>query len=117
MIKRAYQDGVRDASERFGVREAMTLMDLIAGIGTPMVAKAGLNTLAPKLMPRVEKALEVPFQGLKSGLGGAGRGISRFFRGPGSPAEALSHGLSGTPAPAGIRDPSALIEHMKGRLP
>ena len=113
MIKRAFQDGVRDASKRFGVREA-SIMDLLLGIGTPMAARAGLNVLAPKFMPKVEKALEVPFRGLKGGIAGAGRGIARMVRGPGSPAEAIAHGLSGAPSPAGIRDPAALIEHMKG---
>lgn len=111
MIKAAFQEGVRDASKRFGVREA-SLMDLLLGIGTPMAAKAGLNVLAPNTMPRVEKALEVPFRGLKNGITGAGRGLARVVRGPGSPADALVHGLSGAPAPAGIRDPGALIEHM-----
>jgi hypothetical protein len=115
MIKQAFQDGARDAAKRFGVREAASLMDLLLGIGTPMAARAGLNVLAPKLVPRVEKALEVPFRGLKGGVTGAGRGIARMMRGPGSPAEALAHGLSGAPSPAGIRDPSALIEHMTGK--
>ncbi len=114
MIKRAFHDGVRDASKRFGVREA-SIMDLLLGIGTPMAARAGMNVLAPKVMPRIEKALEVPFRGLKGGVAGAGRGIARMVRGPGSPAEALAHGLNNTSAPAAIRDPAALIEHLSER--
>lgn len=107
MIKQAFQNGVRDASNRFGVREA-SIMDLLLGIGTPMAAKAGLNVLAPQLMPRVEKALEVPFQGLKN----VGQGALRAIRGPSNPAEAIAHGLSGTPASPRIQDPSAFIEQM-----
>ena len=113
MIKQAYQDGVRAASKRFGVREA-SIMDLLLGIGTPMAARAGMNVLAPKAMPRIEQALEVPFRGLKNSISGAGRGVARMVRGPGSPAEALAHGLASAPASAGIRDTSALIAHMTG---
>ncbi len=108
MIKQAFQDGVIAASKHFGVREA-SVMDLLLGIGTPMVARAGLNTLAPKLMPSIERGLEVPFRGLKN----MGAGAMRALRGPSSPAEALAHGLSSAPAPtAPIRDPGAFIEHM-----
>jgi len=108
MIKQAFQNGVRDASKRFGVREA-SIMDLLLGIGTPMAARAGLNVLAPKLMPRVEKSLEAPFRGIKN----MGAGAMRALRGPSNPAEALAHGLGGAPAAASrIQDPSAFIEHM-----
>lgn len=107
MLKAAFHDGVRAASKRFGVREA-SIMDLLLGIGTPMAARAGLNVMAPKLMPSIEKSFETPFRSLKN----MGQGAMRTFRGPSSPADALVHGLSGAPAPAGVRDPAALIEHM-----
>jgi len=108
MLKQAFHNGAVAASKRFGIREA-SFMDLLLGIGTPMAARAGLNVLAPKLMPTIEKGLEVPFRGLKN----VGQSAFRAMRGPSSPAEALAHGLSNAPTPAGqIRDPGAFIEHM-----
>lgn len=107
MIKTAFHNGARAAAERFGIREA-SIMDLLLGIGTPMAARAGLNVLAPKLMPSIEKSFEVPFRGLKS----VGQGAMRAMRGPTSPADVLTRGLSGSPAPGAIRDPAALIAGM-----
>lgn len=109
MIKAAFHNGVHDAAKRFGIREA-SIMELLLGIGTPMAARAGLNVMAPKLMPSIEKSLEVPFRGLKN----MGQGALRAVRGPSSPAEALMHGLSGSPAPSAIRDPSAMIARLGG---
>lgn len=109
MIKQAFHNGARAASKHFGVREA-SIMDLILGIGTPMAAKAGLNVLAPKLMPTIERGLEVPFHGLKS----MGMGAVRAMRGPSNPAEALVNGLAHAPAPGPVRDPAALIARMSG---
>lgn len=108
MLKQAFHNGALAASKHFGVREASALMDILTGIGTPMVARAGLNTLAPKLVPTIEKHLEVPFRGLKN----IGQRAVGAFRGPSTPAEALAHGLSGAPAQAPIRDPGAFVEHM-----
>lgn len=108
MLKQAYQNGVTAASKQFGVREA-SVMDLLLGIGTPMAARAGLNVLAPKLMPSIEKSLEVPFRGLKN----VGQRAIGAMRGPASPAEVFAHGLSRASAPpAPVRDPGAFIEHM-----
>ncbi len=107
MIKQAYIDGSHAALKQFNVREA-SMLDLLLGIGTPMAARAGLNVLAPRLMPSIEKGLEVPFRGLKN----VGQGALRAVRGPSSPAEALAHGLSKAPATGAIRDPAALIAGM-----
>lgn len=110
MIKQAYIDGGRAALKRFNVREASSIMDLLLGIGTPMAARAGLNVMAPRLMPTIEKSLEVPFRGLKN----IGQGAMRAVRGPSTPADALMRGLSGTPTPGPIRDPAAMIAAMPG---
>jgi hypothetical protein len=88
MLSREYQEGVKAASKQFGVREA-SLLELLLGIGTPMAAKAGLNVLAPKLMPAVEKGLETPFKAVK----GVGSSAMSALRGPQTPAELLAHQL------------------------
>lgn len=110
MIRTAYQNGALEASKRFGVREASAL-ELLLGMGSPIAARAGLNVMAPKLMPSIERSMEVPFKALK----GAGGGIMRAVRGPSSPAEALTRALSGTPAQSGIRDPAAMIARIGSR--
>ena len=89
MLSRQYQEGVKAASKRFGVREA-SLLELLLGVGTPMAARAGLNVLAPKAMPAVERALEVPFKAIK----GVGSGALQALRGPQTPAELLAHQLN-----------------------
>ena len=108
MIKTAFQKGARDAFDRFGVREA-SLLDLIMGIGTPMAAKAGLNVLAPKLMPTVEKSLETPFRALKS----VGTSAVRALRAP-SAEDVLVRGLSGSPGAGTLRNPAAMIARLGG---
>jgi hypothetical protein len=108
MLKAAFQEGISAASKRFGVREA-SIMDILLGIGTPMVARAGLNVMAPNLMPSIEKHLQVPFKGIKN----VGQGIMRSMRGPGNAGEAVMHGLSGSPGPAPVSTPAAAI----GRAP
>ena len=104
MLKAAFHEGARAASKRFGVREA-SFMDLLLGVGTPIAARAGLNVMAPTLMPSVEKALEVPFRGLKS----VGQSALRAVRGPSNPAEALAHALSGVPAQGALHELPAII--------
>lgn len=110
MIKQAYIEGARAALKRFNVREASGLMDLLLGMGAPMAARAGLNVMAPKLMPTIEKSLEVPFHGLKN----FGQSMMGALRGPASPADALARGLAGSPGAGAVRDPSALIARMHG---
>jgi hypothetical protein len=90
-------------------------MDMLLGIGTPMAAKAGLNVLAPKLMPKIEKGLEVPFKAVKN-MGG---GIARAVRGPSTPAEAFAHQLTHSGIPGAAEHAQAVqsapmphIEHM-----
>lgn len=109
MLSQQYQEGVKAASKRFGVREA-SLLELLLGVGTPMAAKAGLNVLAPKAMPAVEKALEVPFRAAK-GMGGK---LVGALRGPQSPAEMLMHQLDHAHLPSAPLE-DAVAQH--GVLP
>lgn len=104
MLKAAFQEGARAASKRFGVREA-SLMDLLLTVGTPMAARAGLNVMAPHLVPSIEKKLEVPFRALK----GVGNSAMRAMRGPRTPADVLTHGLAGAPAQGALRELPAIL--------
>jgi hypothetical protein len=104
MIKNAYQNGALAALKQFGVREASALQWL-AGMALPMASRAGLNVMAPKLMPTIEKSFEAPFRAVKD----TGRGLLSAIRGPSSPEEALVRGLKSAPTPNVARAPSAII--------
>jgi len=100
MMKRAYNDGVHAASIRFGVREAGVLATL-AGIMAPFATQAALRNLAPKAMPAVEHAFDVPFKGLKT--------LAMRALPARTPEEILRRAMAGAPAPGGMRDPAAMI--------
>lgn len=104
MLKAAFHEGARAASKRFGVREA-SLMDLLLTVGTPMAARAGLNVMAPNAMPSIEKKLEVPFRALKN----MGSSALNAMRGARTPADVLTRGLAGTPAPSALHELPAIV--------
>ncbi len=100
MMKRAYNDGIRAASTRFGVREA-SISEWLAGMALPLATRAGLNVMAPKLMPTIERGFEVPFRGLQS--------AAKAVRPPTTPADVLMRALAGAPASGGLPAPAAMI--------
>jgi hypothetical protein len=116
MIKTAFQNGVRDASKRFGVREAsvMELLQGIAGtVGVPIAARAAARAFLPNAFSKYQRMINGAETALSGGMQNLGRRAAGALRGPGSPAEALAHGLAhASPAPVLIRDPGAFIEHM-----
>lgn len=116
MIKMAFQDGVRDASKRFGVREAsvMEFLQSLAGtVAVPLAARATARAVFPTAFSKYQHMLDGAENAISGRMQNVGRRAMGVLRGPGSPAEALAHGLAhAAPGPAPIRNPGAFIEHL-----
>jgi hypothetical protein len=118
MLKLAFQNGARDASKRFGVREAsvMEFLQGLAGtVAAPLAARAAARAFLPNAFSKYQRLIDGAETALSGGMQNVSRRAMGALRGPSSPAEALARGLNTAQAPTRIQDPSAFIEHMSRR--
>lgn len=68
MVRTSYERGAREALRQFNIREA-SILDVLLGVSTPVVARAALRNLAPNLVPTIDKGLDSMFQAGKRLVG------------------------------------------------